>query len=477
MPVSSSPNILWICTDQQRFDTIAALGNQHIGTPNIDRLVREGVAFTHAYCQSPICTPSRASFLTGMYPSSVHACGNGSDEWSGAAPLISKMLADSGYDCGLVGKLHLSAAYGRIERRPDDGYRAFHWSHSPKNNWSDGHAYAEWIQEKGHDLDDLTADNGVIPFELHQSTWCATKTVEFISEHREQPWLMSVNPFDPHPPFDPDPRYLARFNPLKLPGPHFRESDLAAQELLRGVDFQTSARHPSEFEAQTLQAAYYAMIEQIDENVGTMLDALERTGQRENTVVIFMSDHGEMLVDHGLILKGCRFYEGLVRVPLIFSWPGRIRENVISDALVELIDIVPTLLGFCNAEGHERIQGRSLAPILEGTAGAAIHRDFVRCEYYRALNPNRRVDTSSAQRERSDFKGSYGTMIRDERHKLAVYHGEAVGELFDLHQDPHEFENLWGSRAHQATQMRLLMQSFDALAFAVDLGPKQVAYF
>ena len=102
------PNILWICTDQQRWDTISSLGNECIRTPNIDRLASEGVAFLKAFCQSPICTPSRSSFLTGMYPSSVHGCGNGNDRWAEAAPLVTKTLADSGYRCGLVGKLHLA---------------------------------------------------------------------------------------------------------------------------------------------------------------------------------------------------------------------------------------------------------------------------------------------------------------------------------------------------------------------------------
>jgi len=122
------PNILWICTDQQRWDTIHALGNPHIRTPNIDRLVSEGVSFTRTYCQSPICTPSRASFLTGLYPSSVHNCGNGNERWSEGAPLLPKLLKDAGYDCGLAGKLHLAGCQGRVEPRPkDDGYRVFKW--------------------------------------------------------------------------------------------------------------------------------------------------------------------------------------------------------------------------------------------------------------------------------------------------------------------------------------------------------------
>ena len=135
----SRPNILWICTDQQRYDTIACLGNKHIRTPHLDRLVAEGTAFTKTYCQSPICTPSRASFLTSRYPSSVHGCMNGNDHWSEAAPIVTGLLASSGYDCGLVGKLHLSGTAGKVEQRPrDDGYRVFEWSHSPRARWTAG---------------------------------------------------------------------------------------------------------------------------------------------------------------------------------------------------------------------------------------------------------------------------------------------------------------------------------------------------
>ena len=142
------PNILWICTDQQRYDTIGALGNPHVDTPNIDRLIAEGFAFTHAYCQSPICTPSRTSFLTGQYASAVHVNGNGNSHFPDAPPLVTKILTDNGYDCGLIGKLHLSSAHGRIEKRVDDGYRYWQYSHAPRDDWETGHDYADWVRSK-----------------------------------------------------------------------------------------------------------------------------------------------------------------------------------------------------------------------------------------------------------------------------------------------------------------------------------------
>ncbi len=463
-----TPNILWICTDQQRYDTIRALGNEYIHTPNIDRLVQEGVAFTHAFCQSPICTPSRASFLTGMYPGSVHGCMNGNERWAEAAPLVTKLLADAGVDCGLSGKLHLAGAQGRVEPRPlDDGYRVFHWSHGSSTEWEPGqHAWGDWLRSQGHEQREFLEDPDNFPPELHQTTWCTDRAIEHI-ETASTPWLMSVNIFDPHVPFDPPQSYMQRYDPAALPGPLFRESDLQAQAALAGIDFQNPARRPEEFDATRIKAAYYAMIEVIDDNVGRMLDALERTGQRENTLIIFMSDHGEMLGDHGLVAKGCRFYEGLVRVPLIFSWPGQIESGLVSDALVELIDIAPTLLELAGIPAPALMQGRSLLPILRGAADPGQHRDFVRSEFYSALNSI----------ERQQFTCSYATMLRDQRYKLVVYHDYEPGELFDLDKDPGEFDNLWDDPDYSNVRHTLMKRSFDALALAIDVGTPQVTRF
>lgn len=463
------PNILWICTDQQRFDTIGALNNPHVHTPNIDRLVREGVAFTHAFCQAPICTPSRASFLTGMYPSSVHGCTNGNDYWDEAAPLVTKLLKDAGYTCGLSGKLHLAGAQGRVEPRPqDDGYSTFHWSHGVHDAWPPGdHEYADWLRDQGYILGEMLKAPENIPPELHQTTWCTDRAIDFIDANQGKSWLMSVNTFDPHPPFDPPQPYLDRFDIDAMPGPLFRSSDLDAQARLAGIDFQNKPRKPEDFNAKWIQAAYYAMIELIDDNVGRMLDALERTGQRENTVIIFMSDHGETLGDHGLVAKGCRFYEGLVRVPLIISWPGHFPQGLVSDALVELTDVAPTLLELAGVDAPERMQGRSLLPILTEAAPPHAHRDFVRSEYYRTLNP-------IAQ---AHFEGSYATMLRDRHYKLVVYHGHDIGELFDLENDPGEFTNLWDDPDYVTVKLKLMKQSFDATAFALDIGPEQTTRY
>ncbi len=460
-----SPNILWYCTDQQRFDTIRALGNPHVVTPTIDQLVAGGVAFTHAYCQSPICTPSRSSFLTGLYPSRVHNTRNGNETFPDFPPLITKLLADSGYQCGNIGKFHLQSAGHRTEPRLDDGFSYWKFSHAPRDDWQEGHHYAEWVRERGGNLDEMRDSDERVPPECHQTTWASEMSIDFIRQRHERPWLLCVNIYDPHPPFIPPKVYADRFDPAKMPGPYFRDSDLEQQAKLKDVDFQGEALPPAGHDTHRAQANYYAMIAQIDDQFARVLDVLDETGQRENTVIIFTSDHGEALGDHGLIQKGCRFYEGLVRVPLIFSWPGHFQADVKSNALVELLDMTATIVELAGLDQPEYMQGKSLTPILRGDASPDHFRDSVRCEYFDALDPYFTGGT-----------GTFATMYRNRRYKLSVYHGHHLGELYDLENDPWEFENLWDDPRHESLKAELMYASFDSHVLqTTDVGSRRIA--
>ena len=462
------PNILWICTDQQRFDTVHALGNEHIRTPNLDRLVSEGVAFTRAYSQSPICTPSRAAFLTGCYPSTVHVNRNGNDYFPDDFPLVTRMLADAGYDCGLSGKLHLSAAHGRVEVRPNDGYRFFKWSHHPRPEefWpTEQHDYQKWLRDIGVDWSDIyPVDRGTTSVTdpylpgvetcYHQTTWCINEALDFIGEERDGPWLMSINPFDPHPPFDPPAEYLDRMDIENMKLPIFRPEEMKSQLDFANVDHQTKISvSPHEYDARRMVAAYYAQIELLDDQIGRLLHALDEAGERENTIVVFTSDHGEMLGDHGLRLKGCRFYDGAVRVPLIISWPGHFLQGLRSNALVELIDVMPTLLDATGLSIPDHVQGESILPTLAGETDPDWHREFVRCEYHDAILYS---------------DASHANMIFDGQYKLVIYHGHGVGELYDHAEDSDEFINLWNDPVWQQIKWRLMAQLFDALMLATD---------
>jgi len=463
----NAPNILWICTDQQKWNTIGELGNAYVKTPNLDRLVREGVSFTHAFSQAPVCTPSRASFLTGMYPSTVHATRNGAGEWPEAANLITKILKDAGYECGLSGKFHLSSAMAnRPERRPkDDGYQVFHYSHSPYQGGSTNDYISYW-RAKGVDVLKLKKELGYVPTEYHQTAWCTDRAIDFIKEKREWPWMFSLNIYDPHGPLDPPSEYLERYDIDALPEPIFSETDIEEKSVFNNVSFQSQPTKYTDRENKLRLAKYWAQIDLIDEHIGRLLVALEETGQLDNTLIIFSSDHGDMTGDHGLINKGCRFYESLVRVPLIFWYPAMFKKNLRSDALVELIDIVPSLLEITGLPTHRRLQGKSLVPILTGAKTPDFHKSFVRSELYNDENMAR-----SDLYEEEPRKIGYGTMYRTEDYKLVIYHGHEKGELFDLRNDPNEFTNLWDVPAFQSIKTELLRKSYDATVYSIDTGP------
>lgn len=468
------PNILWICTDQQRWDTIGALGNPHVRTPNVDRLVREGVAFAHAFCQSTVCTPSRASFLTGRYPRTTRCRQNG-QTIPATEKLISRIFADAGYVCGLAGKLHLSSCSdGKVELRHDDGYSIFDWSHHPQPDWAEN-AYTQWLAAKGKTWDEFYAGHQTpyvkhgVPAEFHQTTWCAERASRFIETQRGRPWLFSFNCFDPHHPFDPPAEYLARYDTAAMPLPKYRPGELKNKPHYQRLDHEYAHNDPAgykiagmtEDDQRQVTAAYYAMIELIDDAVGRMVAALEETGQLDETIVLFMSDHGEMLGDHGIYLKGPHFYEAAIRVPLVLRWPAMFEQNLQSDALVELVDLAPTLLASAGVDVPAAMQGRSLVPICTGEADPKRHRDYVYCEYYNAWTHHR----------------SYGTMMRTRDSKIAVYHGADEGELYDLSADPDEFDNLWDQPQHADLRHRLLKQAFEASVFTMDPMPPRRGAF
>jgi hypothetical protein len=297
----------------------------------------------------------------------------------------------------------------------------------------------------------------------HQTTWGANETINFISEKRATPWLLNLNWFAPHPPFAAPAEYLKRMNVAEMPLPLFGKDDVRTQCELAKADYQTTKpQAPGEYPARHMIAAYYAEIELIDDQLSRILKSLEATGQRDNTIIIFTTDHGELLGDHGLSHKGCRFYEGAVRVPLLISWPGRFKAGLRSNALVELTDIVPTLLDVIGQQVPRDLPGKSLLPMLEGKASPDHHRAYVRSEYYDALQlPN----------------ATHATMYRDDRWKLVVYHGLDAGELYDLREDPHEFRNLWNDAPSQAVKLKLIRQSFDATMLATDPGQPRVGRY
>jgi arylsulfatase len=496
------PNILWITTDQQRFDTLGCMGNEFVHTPNLDALATNGMVFENTYCQNPICTPSRSSFLTGRYPRTCRVRGNGQDIPDDEI-LLPRMLHDAAaYRCGLSGKFHLSVCSPDVcpdtERRIDDGYTDFWWSHNPRRTEDGkptGNQYHNWLEELGVEyktracqhLPEETRLTGPppgaeglpywasaplveegMPNEHHQSHWCADRAIDFVRDRAEDgvPWLFSLNFYDPHHPMDPPAeyleRYISRLDEIPLPAVSPGELDEKPSFQSDPIECQYKFDRMSEREHRLVRASYWAMIDQIDHEVGRVLNALEETGQRKHTLVIFTSDHGEMLGDHGIYLKGPYFYEPAVRVPLIVSMPGTVQKGVRSSALVELLDLSQTILDACGLPAHPGMQGLSLWPILTGRQPADVHRTDTYCEYYNSLTCH-------------DNPKAWATMLRSERYKIVRVHGLGAdqGELYDLREDPGEFRNLWNDNAHRETKERMLISLCDRMAFTSDPLPER----
>lgn len=485
--MATPPNILWICTDQQRWDTLGCYGNRFVHTPVLDQLSAGGVHFQNAFCQSPVCTPSRASFLTGRYPRTTRCRQNG-QEIPEDEILVTKLLADAGYTCGLAGKLHLSPCHPSVcpveERRIDDGYSEFLWSHHSGNGW-ETNAYHQWLKGKGKRYAERPhPDSPHVAFgpdvDDHQTTWCAEMASNFIRKYADPgtPWLYSVNFFDPHHPFDAPESLMARYEPIlgDIPLPAYTLGELEGKppwqlrEHSRAYGGYPFAEM-SDMDHRLVRASCFAMCDLIDQQVGRMLQALEETGQLENTLVVFMSDHGEMLGDHGIYLKGAHFYEPAVHVPLILSMPGTLPAQEIHE-LAELTDLAPTFLEAAGLPMHLGMQGRSIWEGLQDPGVDGVGREDVYCEYYNAM-PAKWDEWHTGHKDSATQ--DHATMLRTATHKIVVPHGHDCGELYDLGKDPCETRNLWGEPAHATTQLDLMKRLTDRMAYTVDSLPGRKA--
>lgn len=477
------PNILWICTDQQRWDTLGCYGNEFVRTPVIDKLAADGMLFNYCISQSPVCTPSRASFLTGRYPRTCRGRQNGADIPDDEV-LITKVLANAGYTCGLAGKLHLStchpSAQPHTERRIDDGYAVFHWSHHSGLDWA-SNDYGLWLKDKGVDYEPFPYEGSPhvdagYPAEHHHTTWCVEKAMTFIdaASDYENPWLFSLNIYDPHHAFNPPVEYLERYLDQldALPLPNYVDGELADKGPFQNIDNQEGAYagmgsqfregQMSEKDHRMARAAYWAMCDLVDDQVGRLLEKLDETGQTENTMVIFTSDHGEMLGDHGIYWKGPYFYEPAVRVPMIIRLPDTIQRGRRSEALIELSDIAPTILDSAGIALPEGMQAKSFWQLLTGEKTNDDHREDVYSEYYNAM-PWHQDPTAQV------------TMVRTRQHKIVAAHGTGTGELYNLEADPNETQNLWNDPDSIELKLTMYERLADRMAFTVDPLPVRQA--
>ncbi|MGA8112524.1 MAG: sulfatase-like hydrolase/transferase, partial [Actinocatenispora sp.] len=476
---AGAPNILFLCTDQQRFDAVRAAGNDEIATPALDRLAAQGVLFENCYVQAPVCAPSRASLMTGRYLHSHGLWANGVG-LPDTERMFTRELADAGYDCGLVGKFHLESCFGgRTEPRHDDGFRVFRWAHDPYPGSSENH-YHRWLRSTRPELYEAANDPSspvtfdTMPTEAHYSRWIGNETVEFLTSGREQnrPFCFVANFFDPHHGFGAPKEYTDRYDPASLSRPVTRPGELDDKPpILTEASHESYAGHArgyttySEQELQEVKAAYYAMVTLVDDEVARILDTLEEQGLADNTLVVFTSDHGEMLGDHQLMLKGPMMYDCAVRVPLIMRWPDVLPAGERRAEFVQWIDLAPTFLAAAGLPPLRRGQGESLLGLARGETGAWT-RDWALCEYRNSGHP---YDPAV-----------HTTMLRHDRWKLIAHHGapatdrERTGELYDLVDDPRELENLWSAPHARDTRIRLQEMLLDVLVATQDRSQERL---
>lgn len=519
----TQPNLLLITSDQQHWSTLGVL-NDRIKTPNLDRLAGMGVNFTRAYCPNPTCTPTRASIITGMYPS-AHGAYTLGTKLPEHLPTLGDHLRTAGYRSTLIGKAHFQPIASTedcksVECYPTlrdlDFWRTFNHLHTPwygfdhvelaRNHADEGHAgqhYGVWLEEQGlanwrdyfqvriDGVKDTPTDGELappieggpgygwrgdmawkLPEEFHYTTWTGQRTVAAIEHAHENdsPFFIWSSYHDPHPPYCVPEPWASMYDPAdmevgrfvegefdKMPPPH----QLTREKNNKFGEYNADGKgnhgyHPhvgvTEQQLREAQAIYYGMISFMDHSIGQTLDKLETLGLLDDTLIVFTSDHGHFLGQHGLLAKGPFHYEDVIRVPFLAAFGDRLPRGTTSPAIQSLVDLAPT---FLDAAGFEQtplpMQGQTQ---LEGWATSASDQDNLR-------GPGGRDHAVVENHHNASDAVHLRTLVTD-RYKLTVYRGRTWGELFDLEADPRELHNRFDDPRFAAQRHDLMQQLVQA---------------
>jgi len=462
--MNKKPNILLIMTDQQRYDSLGCYGFKAGHTPNLDRLAEEGALFEHTYVNNPICTPSRASIHTGK-----HLPGHGVYKLHDIMPdnevLFPERLQEKGYTTALFGKLHISGRlYEESKRHPHDGFEIYEWCMEPSISLdSPYNGYAKWLKERNFSFYQELKEKGRkllhVPRELHMSHWAAERTIDFINNwDGKKPFFIEMSVFDPHNPYEDYPlEMLDLINQDEIPDPEFKEGEMENKpdEIRREHEhsYLGAFKDYSIDEIKKMRVGYHSSIVLIDLEIGRVIDALDQKGITGNTLVIFVSDHGDMLGDHQLFVKGAFFYDPCTRVPLIIRWPEKIKEGRRIQQLAQPHDLAATILtaaGFSANELNKIMpESRDLLPLINKEI-KDVH-DYAICCYR---------NTGISDQGRYFDPEINATMVRDEKFKLSFYHHSKgiPGELYNMENDPGEENNLWNDSKYCNIKVDLMQK-------------------
>ena len=413
------PNVLIIMTDQQRYDTINALGFNYMTTPNLDRLVDEGCSFTNAYTTNPICCPARHTFFSGL--SSLEHDIADNDFNARLAPDIvtfPRILSQGGYVTEAIGKMHFQPmrehhGFQRLrlmEEVPENRYEDDYLLHLKDNGY--GHV------QNIHGVRNLLffqPQQALVPKALHGTTWVTDKAIDFIDNYSDvKPFLLYLSYIAPHPPFNSYPEYSDLYKGKTLN--QTKKTDTPLHSMTE-ENIMFGDVHEDKY-LRRIKEVYFGMISQIDEQVGRLLSSLESNGQLDNTMIVFTTDHGEMLGDYDCYQKFLP-YDSCSKIPMIIRYPEAFEKGSKNDKFADLSDIYPTLLDLTGLEytGKHTLIGESLM-----TDNKVKRRDV---QYYSYSIGSRRW-----------------CCIRNKHFKYIYHYGGAEEYLFDMINDPNESNNL-----------------------------------
>jgi choline-sulfatase len=434
------PNVLFVMDDQHSARCLGCYGNETVRTPTLDRLAEEGVRFERAYAQSPICMPSRTSIFTGQYPNTVGVYGN----YGGLDPdvlSLAQHLNTQGYETGAFGKLHLPVnwpTHGFDTRRSCDFADAE--QHEEEND------YYAYLKRVGYDHEyDMGIGSQAYPFSTYVSNvpaehcvekWTADEMIRWLNNRKGDAPFFAWTTFQrPHPPYAPPPEYAGSYSPEDIDLPP-RQNDEFETKPQSWRDRRDSERYRKSDERDIKQAVayYYSLITLIDEQIGRIIDHLNATGELENTIVVFASDHGDFAGEHGFVKKTLGVPEAVHRVPFIWRYPAAFERGSVRNDLVELLDVFPTVCDLLDIPTPEQAQGRSLEATL--TEGESVGRDAAYC-ISRSLRT-----------------------IRTDDWKLTYYVEQDDGELYNMADDPWEHDNLYHCDDYRDVKTDLLTRLF-----------------
>ncbi|MCF7848664.1 MAG: sulfatase-like hydrolase/transferase [Kiritimatiellales bacterium] len=411
---SDDYNILIIQTDEHSPHVLGCYGNSIVQTPALDSLASAGVVFTSAYCQDPICVPSRMSMLTGRMGSDVGVYNN-----SDPLKLRYKTFADSfnaaGYLTTIIGKMHFQ---GEGEERVHGFYRPF----------GDGGSEYSWSTWQKDRMDGQVYLASRLPEDAEASDWpiSAEKdsgareySLQFLEDHRYEKFFLITSFIKPHFPFTCHERYFNLYeNTVDMPPSVTQEMLDDLPPVSQNERDKYGFANLNDAQIKTARAHYYGMVTYIDDQVQALLDKLDELNLRDKTIIVYTSDHGEMAGEHGLWYKNC-FYEASVGIPFIWSFPARLPQGMRISAPVMNMDIFPTLCDLCDVPQPDDLQGKSLLPLIDGAESGA---DRI------ALSENFRSKSA-------------GRMIRTMQYKYTWF-ADGKQQLFDMTADPLEVNNL-----------------------------------